>query len=159
MKNSQAFHSSCCLRRALLLVYKGFCRWRDWQPVPVWLWISPCVIECWCKMASGEWSPPLFLEICCWNTASEKRGKQRAGTTEQETLQWVLASPGALFTRLKTFHIKAVETRDGEERNRTMCLCFERRNTAKHRLLCSAGNIVLCERVYGSASPLYCPGL
>lgn len=68
-----------------------------------------------------------------------------------------LASPGALFARLKTFDIKAAETRDSEERNHTICLCFERRNTAKHHLLCSADNIVLCDRVYGSASPLYRP--
>lgn len=24
--------------------------------LPLWLWISPCVIVCWCKMASQEWS-------------------------------------------------------------------------------------------------------
>lgn len=50
-----AFYWSLQLQ-CIFSVYKGFCWRRDWQLLPVSLWISPCIIEYWYKISSPVWS-------------------------------------------------------------------------------------------------------
>lgn len=70
--------------QCIFLVYKGFCLWRDWQLTPVWLWISPCVIECWCEMASQERSLCSLKDLLLNQNVGEKNQKD---ATKQTWLQ------------------------------------------------------------------------
>lgn len=83
-------------------VYKGFCLWRDWQLCLFDCGFSPCVIECWCKMASQEWSlcslKDLLLnqlvEKLSVTLPSEKKQKKLSETTKYGQTG---ASPGAVL--------------------------------------------------------------
>lgn len=133
--------------QCICLVYKGFCLWRDWQLMPVWLWISPCVIECWCKMASQEWSLCSLKDLLL----NQNVGKNKDTAKQPDIQRSAFSITRCSFTCLKNTASKQNTSKRGE-----IFIAIVKKDCVDAAFcIWREYPYLLCEWVYGSESPLF----
>lgn len=152
--------------QCIFLVYKGSCLWRDWQLMPAWLWISPCVIECWCEMASQERSLCSRKDLLLNQNAGEKKKKKKDATKQPNIQRRGFSISRCSFIRLNNSSNTAESTSQTGKKSllllsKGLRLCWDWNKQKLCKILCLylescwKSPYLLSQWVYGDESLLF----